>query len=131
MIATKTISAKELKQWIDEGNNFTLIDTLPASSYEAHHIPTAHNADVRSVDFVERVTEAAPDKTKPLVLYCMSFTCTLTPLAEQKLAKAGYADVLVYEGGLADWQNAGYSFEGADAPKKISLVCDCEDCGCD
>lgn len=131
MSTDKAISTKELKNWIDERKDFVLIDTLPANSYEAHHIPTAQHADVKGRDFMHRIEQAAPDKAKPVVLYCLSAACTLTPSAQQKLAKTGYTNVYSYDGGLADWQDAGFSFEGDEAPKKVSLVCDCKGCGCE
>ena len=130
-MTTTTIAASDLKQWIDEDKDFTLIDTLPANSYSLNHIPSAKHADVRGHDFVHQVEQKATDKNKPVVVYCMSQNCTLTPLAIEKLAKAGYKQILDYAGGLADWQDAGYQFEGTVTAKDATLACDCTDCGCD
>ena len=49
---------------------------------------------------------------KPVVVYCSSFTCQFSPLAAHKMAEMGYTEVYDFEGGLADWQEAEYPFEG-------------------
>ncbi|NPU85170.1 MAG: hypothetical protein HPY65_11875 [Syntrophaceae bacterium] len=53
----------------------------------------------------------APDRNRPLVLYCVIREC---PQADPYLAAArplGYTKVLVLKGGLAAWKEAGFSIE--------------------
>lgn len=108
----KTITSDELKKWVDEKKDFVLIDVLSEASYELRHLPGAKNADPTNPDFLKQVAKIAPDKNKPVVVYCASFTCQLSPFAAKKLADAGYKNVYDFKGGLADWQDAGYPFEG-------------------
>ena len=110
----KEVSREELKKWIDEKKDFVLVDVLLRHSYDAWHLPGAVHAGVHEDGFLEKVAALAPDKDKPVVAYCSSFTCMASPLAAKKLAEAGYTDVYHYAGGLADWQDAGYSFESED-----------------
>ncbi len=52
-------------------------------------------------------------KDKEIVVYCASFECRASPAAARKLEELGYTRVLEYEGGLADWRDAGYPLESA------------------
>lgn len=108
----KTITREELKEWIDQDKDFVLIDVLSEGSYETRHLPGAVNADVSKSDFHEKVDKLAPDMEKPVVVYCASFNCQLSPTAANKLTEMGYTKVYDFEGGLADWLDAGYDIEG-------------------
>lgn len=70
MIAT--ISRDELKQKIDRGDRFTLVETLPAETYHHAHLPGAINLPP------DQVTKSAetvlPDKSADIVVYCGSPT---------------------------------------------------------
>ena len=131
MITTNAINTRELKQWIDDKKGFILIDVLPAASYDTHHVPTAVNPDYRSPDFMQKVSALAPNKDAEIVVYCMSFNCTISPAAARRLSQAGYTNIALYDGGLADWQDSGLAFDGTDAQSKVRETCDdCGDCGC-
>ena len=121
----KEVSLQDLKKWIDEKKDFVLIDVLVQNSYDAQHIPGAVHAGVHEDDFLEKVLKFVPDKNKQVVVYCSSSTCQASPLAAGKLVEAGYMNVLHFKGGLADWQDAGYAFEGGVTEIKIEGKCNC------
>lgn len=121
----KTITREELKKWIDEKKDFVLIDVLSEGSYNTKHLPGAVHAGVREPDFHEKVDKLAPDMAKPVVVYCASFTCQLSPFAAHKLVEMGYKEVYDFKGGLADWQDAGYPFAGEQTTSKSETKCDC------
>ena len=112
MVDFQAITSDELKQKIDNGDDFVLIDTLGEQSYQRAHLPGAISIDAHSDDFVAHVEEHVPDKDKEIVVYCASFSCQLSPQAAQKLIEAGYTNVVDFEGGLKDWATSGYDFEG-------------------
>ncbi|MEX1112653.1 MAG: rhodanese-like domain-containing protein [Candidatus Andersenbacteria bacterium] len=112
MADVKTLSTQELKQWIDEGQQFVLLDVLMPASYEARHIPTAKSASVNEPDFMENAQGVIPNKEIAVVAYCSSAQCGASPRAAAQLIEAGYTNVYHYKEGLAGWQDAGYSFEG-------------------
>ena len=114
----KNITREELKKWMDEKTDFVLIDVLAQGSYDARHLPGAVHAGVHEDGFLEKVSQLVPDKNKQVVVYCSSFTCQASPLAAKKLVEAGYMNVYDFTGGLADWQDAGYLFEGEIAEEK-------------
>ncbi|MEX1997813.1 MAG: rhodanese-like domain-containing protein [Candidatus Andersenbacteria bacterium] len=111
----KGLTTEELKQWIDEGKDFVLLDVLAPASYEARHIPTAKSAPVGDSDFMEKAAALIPDKATPVVAYCSSAQCGASPRAAGVLVDAGYTNVYHYKDGLAGWQNAGYAFAGEAA----------------
>ena len=81
----KVITAKELKDWIDQKKDILIIDTMPfAASYKKHHIPGAVNFEfpIPEVPSLDEQTKQAfikllgNDKDKTLVFYCGFTTCT-------------------------------------------------------
>ena len=68
----KTISRDELKQKIDQGDSFQLVETLPKTAYEHAHLPGAINLPP------DQVTQLAPgllpDKAAEIVVYCANPT---------------------------------------------------------
>lgn len=121
----KQLTREELKKWIDEKKDFALIDVLAGASFEARHLPNAKNAFVKENDFLGKVEKLISNKETIVVVYCASFTCQLSPLAADKLVEAGYTNVYDFKGGLADWQGAGYSFDGEVAKEKVESKCSC------
>lgn len=108
-----TITRDALKKKLDEGSDFVLIDVLGALSYDGRHLPGAINIPGHEESFVVEVEKAVGgDKGKEVIVYCASFSCQVSPAAAGKLVDAGFTNVVDFEGGLADWEEAGYSFEG-------------------
>ena len=68
----KTVSRDELKEKIERGDKFRLVETLPPTAYQHAHLPGAINLPP------DRVTELAPqllpDKRAEIVVYCASPT---------------------------------------------------------
>lgn len=106
-----TITASALKKKMDNGSDFVLIDTLGEASHAKRHLPGAINIDAHRADFIGQVKKLVLDKDTEVVVYCASFSCQLSPMAAGKLIDAEYTNVVDYEGGLTDWQDAGYPFE--------------------
>ena len=111
----KKNSTEEVKRKLDNKENFYLIDTLAANSFEARHIPGAKSVPYEpgfAKQFEEHI--GAP-KDAEIITYCASDGCQLSALAANALEEAGYTNVGHYVNGLAGWQNAGYKFEGEAA----------------
>jgi adenylyltransferase/sulfurtransferase len=106
----KVISTDELKQKIDSGDKYYLIDVLSPQSYEARHIPTAVNIPM-GPDLPQKVEQLGAGKDDEIILYCSSSSCAKSPAAAAALASAGYTNATHYKDGLAGWQDAGYEFE--------------------
>ncbi len=107
----RIISIEELKQKIDAGGKFYLVDVLDKDSFYAQRIPSSLNLPY-DLYFVERFSkEITSNKNADITLYCASEKCESSKLAAGLLEKFGYADVSRCPGGLAGWQAAGYPFE--------------------
>ena len=86
------------------GEKYTLLDVLPANSYNEGHID---GAVLFPLDTINKMTaEKRLSKDDHIIVYCGSFKCTASTQAAKKLSGLGY-DVLDYKGGLKDWQDKG------------------------
>ena len=107
-----TISPEDLHEWLDQKDGPALIHTLPEYHYTQAHLPGARLACVYEVIFLDLVAALAPEKTSPIVVYGASRKTMDAHVAADKLARAGYSDVRILEGGMNAWTAAGYALEG-------------------
>ena len=70
MIAT--ISRDELKLKIDSGEQFVLVETLPAATYHHAHLPAAINLPPDQIK--QLAPKLLPNKAADIVVYCASPT---------------------------------------------------------
>ena len=68
----KPISRDELKEKIDRGDSFLLLETLPATAYQHAHLPGAVNMPPDQVELL--ANKLLPDKHAEIVVYCASPT---------------------------------------------------------
>ena len=67
-----TISRDDLKGKMDRGEDFTLVETLPAAAYHHAHLPGAINLPPDRVS--ELAPQLLPDKSAEIIVYCASPT---------------------------------------------------------
>lgn len=108
-----TITTDELKALMNNREDFTLVNTLNADSFEKTKLPGAVNVPLASDDFAGRVEKTAGGKASPIVVYCASSDCDSSEKAAQTLEKAGFTAVTRYTEGAAGWQQ-----EAAETPVK-------------
>jgi len=104
----KTINAHDLKNRLDSADDTIVIDVLPQKYYQAEHIPGAANIPLGTERFVEAVERSVDNTSRPVVVYCASTECDLSPNAAERLEQSGFVDVIDFEGGLAEWKAAGF-----------------------
>jgi rhodanese-related sulfurtransferase len=63
-----TISRDELKGKMDQGERFTLVETLPEAAYRQAHLPGAVSVPADKVK--ELAPRVLPDKSADIVVYC-------------------------------------------------------------
>jgi rhodanese-related sulfurtransferase len=103
----KECSVDEVKQRLDAGEKFVLVDVREESEYAAGHLPGAVHL---SKGVIERDVEAkVPDPATPLVLYCGGGF--RSALAADNLQKMGYTNVLSMDGGWRGWTEKKYPTE--------------------
>jgi rhodanese-related sulfurtransferase len=67
-----TIRRNELRQKIDRGDNFVLVETLPKQAYDHAHLPGAINMPLEQLH--ELAPQLLPDQNADIVVYCTSPT---------------------------------------------------------
>jgi len=95
--AGSTITAGELKEWIDEGAAIELIDVREPAEWEIVRIPGARL--IPKGDLPAHLAELPQDKR--VVVYCTSGVRSADALATLK--NAGFASAVHVQGGVTAW----------------------------
>jgi adenylyltransferase/sulfurtransferase len=96
-----TISVKDLKEMIDAGKDFYLVDVREPNEYEIVSIPGATLIPKDLILSGEALSELPQDK--PVVLHCKSGARSAEALAVLK--GAGFSDAVHVGGGVIAWAN--------------------------
>jgi rhodanese-related sulfurtransferase len=106
------IDRETLKQKLDNGEDFRLVEVLAEKEFERLHIKGAEN-----IPFGKVIEEAKKrfSKDDEIVVYCMDPECKASPMAAEKLETFGFTNVKEYRGGKTEWSEAGYPVEGREA----------------
>lgn len=105
------ITPQELKDRIDQQQDFVLIDVREESEWNTGHIPTAIHL---SKGIIERdIEKTIPDASSPIVLYCSGGFRSV--LAAYNVHQMGYSNVESVVSGLQGWRDAGYPLEQTQA----------------
>ena len=110
-----TITRDELQAKLKQGDEFKLVETLPAADYKQQHLPGAINLPPESIRDLD--PHVLPNKNQEIVVYCADATCHASEIAAGDLAQRGYTNVRRYVGGKRDWMDAGLAVEGANQPR--------------
>ena len=94
-----SISRAQLKEMMELGEYFHLVDVLPSSSFVNHHLPGAINIPLENI----AAAKSRFDSDDTLVVYCAGLECFEARQAAHALEKMGFDNVWVYDGGLRDW----------------------------
>ena len=104
------ISRDELREKIERGDDFVLVDALAPMSFARSRLPGAINLPPEWVD--ERGPRKIPDPATEIVVYCTSSTCDSSVEVGHRLVELGYRNVRHYVDGKEDWVAAGLPLEG-------------------
>jgi rhodanese-related sulfurtransferase len=105
-LSMNLISREELKQKLDRGDKFKLVNALGEWAFNAKHIPGSIN--------ISKIEDAKKrlNPSDEIIIYCSNPSCIASIIGYQLLTNMGYKKVRRYAGGIEDWQNAGYPLEG-------------------
>ena len=109
--AALSISRECLRERIDRGDDFVLVDALSPMSFAMSHLPGAINLTPGWVD--DRARRHIPDRATEIVVYCESADCDSSVLVANRLIDLGYRNVSHYADGKRDWEAAGLPLERA------------------
>lgn len=100
----KETTVDEIKQRLDGGEKFMLVDVREESEYAKDHLPGAVHL---GKGIIERDIEArVSDPKTELVLYCGGGF--RSALAADNLQKMGYTNVISMDGGVREWREKNY-----------------------
>ncbi|HEY4052476.1 MAG TPA: rhodanese-like domain-containing protein [Terriglobales bacterium] len=97
-------TADEVKNKLDQGEKFMLVDVREESEFASDHLPGAIHL---GKGVIERDVEVhVPDLNAPMVLYCGGGF--RSALAADNLQKMGYTNVISMDGGIREWREKNY-----------------------
>lgn len=97
----------DLKEKLDSGESFNVVDVREESEFAAGHIPGSTHL---GKGVIERdIEKTFPDDSTTLYLYCGGGY--RSALAADNLQKMGYKNVISVDGGFRGWKEAGYEIE--------------------
>ena len=100
----KEIGIDEVKEKLDNGDKFALVDVREESEFAKDHLPGALHL---GKGIIERDIETrVPDLNTPMILYCGGGF--RSALAADNLQKMGYKNVLSMDGGIRGWREKNY-----------------------
>jgi rhodanese-related sulfurtransferase len=95
----------KIKERLDRGEKFILVDVREESEYAKDHLPGAIHM---GKGIIERDIEArVPDLNAEMVLYCGGGF--RSALAADNLQKMGYKNVISMDGGIREWREKAYT----------------------
>jgi len=108
----ETISREQAQVLVRERgrHKVTVIEALSRENYDKFHLPGAKNVPF-DADFDENIQQAVPDKSSPVMIYCMNSESEASPQAAKRMDELGYSRVFAYEAGKVDWKQAGLKIE--------------------
>ena len=112
----KVVDTDELKKWLDEGKQITVISSLPASDDKGlGTLPGAVNGampktekELTPAETDNLLKSAGADKDKIIVVYCGFVACRRSHIGAKILVENGFQNVYRYPGGVIAWKEAGY-----------------------
>lgn len=112
------IKSAALKQMIDSGNPFTLINVLTQDAYDDCHIKHTNNNNIPDCVPFNEIEKIAPTwgtnvKDQPIYIYCASEKCVAGQLACDALKKLGFTNIIEYKRGMREWLKLGYPRAGS------------------
>ena len=102
----REVTVDDVKEKLDGGEKFVLVDVREESEYAKDHLPGAIHL---GKGVIERdIENRVPDLNAAVVLYCGGGF--RSALAADNLQKMGYSNVLSMDGGVRGWREKGYPF---------------------
>lgn len=100
------VSIEEVKNRMERGENWTLLDVREREEYREGHLEGASSLPRGFLEI--RIEETVPDKSTPIIAYCAGGVRSL--IAARTLKEMGYENVVSMSGGYTAWKNAGYKW---------------------
>ena len=104
-------SAQALDSLRDSERGCVIVDVREREEWDEGHLPGAVHVPRGHLE--SRIESAAPDKSRPVLVYCASGN--RSAFAAKTLEELGYDHVVSLAGGFTDWKRNGNPFEIPEA----------------
>ena len=105
--AVKELSVQQVREKLEKGESFRLLDVREGEEYARGHLPRAESL---CKGIIERdIEKLVPDPSTPVVLYCGGGF--RSALAGESLQRMGYTNVSSMWGGWSAWKESGFPTE--------------------
>jgi|SRR3989344_7993038 len=104
------ITTKDLKQKVDNKEDFALVEVLGPETFAEFHLPGAVNVPVDDT-FEAGIQKAVPSKDKMVVVYCRDIECHASAKATKRMELLGYKNIFEYHDGKEGWRAQGLPIE--------------------
>ena len=106
----QTVDARTLRERLASDDRPVLVNALAREAFDEARIPGSISIPAGDA------LRVAPDvlaRDQAIVVYCSSRSCTASPTLAQKLVDIGFTEVIDFEGGIEEWERAGYPMQGS------------------
>ena len=104
------VDASRARELID-AESPAIVDVREREEWDEGHLPGAVHVPRGHLE--SRIETAAPDKSRPILLYCAGGN--RSAFAAKTLEELGYEHVVSLAGGFTDWKRNGYPYEVPEA----------------
>ena len=101
------VDAARAHELLDSAERPLLVDVREQDEWSEGHLPGAIHVSRGNLE--SRIERAAPDRARPIVLYCQSGA--RSAFAAKTLEELGYENVVSLSGGFTDWKRNGFPTE--------------------
>ena len=109
-LSINLISREELREKLNRGDKFKLVNALGDWAFEAKRIPGS--ISISNMQTLKKAMhEKMLDPDDEIIIHCSNPLCPASIIGYQ-LVSNGYKNVRRYAGGIQDWEEAGYPLEG-------------------
>jgi rhodanese-related sulfurtransferase len=114
----ETISTEELVVRLGQNPELEFWNVLTDEYYSGENIKGSRHVPLDKIG--REVAGKNLPQNSEIVVYCAGPECPQSGMAAQKLQALGYTNVKAYEGGLEEWEAAGYTIE---KEKQQAMAC--------
>jgi rhodanese-related sulfurtransferase len=108
------ISLAEAVQWFDR-KGALFLDAQPSLFFSMRRIPGALNLSREDFDDdYRRLEREIREWVGPILVYCSDEQCEDSARVAGRLAALGFPEIIVYRGGIEEWEAAGMPVETDD-----------------
>lgn len=98
------LKSSHFKTKMEQSKDYILVDVRTPEEYGLSRIPKSKNINIKSPEFADEIAKL--DKNVPVFAYCKAGV--RSKRAMKKMKKAGIKRVYSLQGGIDDWQEAGF-----------------------